>query len=703
MQSQQVHSSRRNVVLLGAIVILLILGGTGALVGFAWRAVDRQEARRETMLVERTLERRLARLEDEVTSGSRWTEAYEKAVLRPDPAWIDESFAGYYHDTFRHDVTLLVDGQGRVVYAAHDRKRTDPGGDAAFAAALAPWVDDLRALELRRRRGEAPPPAGGSGAMAWRTMFFTYRGDDYVLGISTMAPTTGVALGAAPASVVITGQRLGPGFLRQLEADLGVKDLQLAPATTRGLGTATLRDGAGRAVGALRWAPVQPGAQVLRDAGGVILLVLSVLGLTLAMLGRSIQRLFLTLRHRDEGLATALADLTASRDLAEAASVAKSEFVANISHEIRTPLNGVLGMAQVLEREPLTPSQLEKVRTIGRSGRALLSVVNDVLDMSKIEAGKMAFAEAPFAFATLLHEACEGQAAVAAAKGLHLVWRIEPAADGLWLGDEARITQIVLNLLSNALKFTSSGAVSVAATADRDGLCLAVQDEGIGIPADKLAHLFEKFSQVDGSNTRRFGGTGLGLAICRQLARLMGGDITVESEEGRGSTFRVWLPLRRAEAGAHDAPAAAPPLAAPLPEDGRPLRILAAEDNATNQLVLKALLEPLGADLVLVGDGALAVAACDAQAFDLILMDVQMPVMDGIAATRAIRAAEQSHGRTRAPIVALTANVMSHHVEAYEAAGMTGVLAKPVDAQALYDTLAALLGGADDVSEAAAA
>jgi signal transduction histidine kinase/ActR/RegA family two-component response regulator len=374
-------------------------------------------------------------------------------------------------------------------------------------------------------------------------------------------------------------------------------------------------------------------------------------------------------------------------DAAEAASRLKSQFLANMSHEIRTPLNGVLGMVQVMEYEAATPLQLERLATIRDSGEALLRVLNDVLDLSKIEAGEFDLHGAEFDVRELTERTVAVFAAGAEARGLASECDVAADAEGVWMGDAPRIRQILSNLISNALKFTERGGVSVSVARRGEALSFAVSDTGIGIAAEALPKLFNKFSQVDDSNTRRFGGTGLGLAISRELAQLMGGDIEVESSPGVGSTFRVTLPLPRI-GDAPTAPAEAAPRLGAAPVEGRPLRILAAEDNLINQKVLSALLAPLGAELTVVGDGQAAVDAWRAAPFDLVLMDIQMPGMSGVAACQAIRAAEAETGVPPIPIVALSANAMSHQVGAYLAAGMTAHVAKPIDAAQLYRAIA---------------
>jgi signal transduction histidine kinase/CheY-like chemotaxis protein len=383
--------------------------------------------------------------------------------------------------------------------------------------------------------------------------------------------------------------------------------------------------------------------------------------------------------------ATVFLDLVRLRFGAEAANTAKSEFLATMSHEIRTPLNGVLGMVQAMERDSLTGAQRERLQLIGQSGETLLTVLNDILDLSKIEAGKLELESADFSLEALAHGVQKTFEPMADGKGLAFSLQVD--ALGVYRGDPGRVRQILYNLVSNALKFTSAGRVDVRIEAAAAGVRIAVDDTGIGMSPDQIVRLFDKFVQGDSSMTRRFGGAGLGLAICRQLCRAMGGEITVESGAGQGSRFVVELPLPRVgETSAAPAAGAAAPQAAP---DQRGLRVLAAEDNAMNQLVLKTLLGHIGLEPAVVGNGAEAVAAWAREAWDLILMDVQMPVMDGLAATRRIRSLEAATGRAPTPIIALTANAMTHQVEIYLAAGMTGCVAKPIEAARLFEAIAA--------------
>jgi signal transduction histidine kinase/ActR/RegA family two-component response regulator len=395
-------------------------------------------------------------------------------------------------------------------------------------------------------------------------------------------------------------------------------------------------------------------------------------------------------------LCETLEDLMEARDAANAANIAKSQFLANMSHEIRTPLNGVLAMAEVMDRSELSGVQRERLSVVRQSGEQLLAVLNDVLDLSKIEAGKLELVDQDFDIERVAGSVLDGFSALAAEKGLAFDVEVAPEARGAWRGDADRLRQIVANLVSNAVKFTAKGEVAARfEAADAGGLRLSVTDTGIGIPQDKILTLFEKFTQADSSTTRQYGGTGLGLAICRELAQLMGGQVSVLSDEGRGSTFIVELPFTRgSDLAALEAPAPAPDV-----QSGS-VRVLAAEDNLVNQKVLKAIVEPMDVELTLVGDGRAAVDAWRTGAFDVILMDIQMPVMDGITAAKAIRSAEQADRRARTPILALTANALVHQVEEYLAAGMDGHVAKPIEISKLYDAMNRALSDAQTAQAA---
>ena len=373
--------------------------------------------------------------------------------------------------------------------------------------------------------------------------------------------------------------------------------------------------------------------------------------------------------------------LIAAKEVAEDATRAKSAFLATMSHEIRTPLNGVLGMAQAMDADELSPAQRGRLEIIRQSGETLLAILNDVLDLSKIEAGKLELEAGEFEVQDLARGAHAAFTAVAAKKGIEFDLQISRGARGVYRGDATRVRQILYNLVSNAIKFTERGAVQVRVARRRGELVLSVRDSGIGISQAALTRLFAKFEQADAATTRRYGGTGLGLAICRELTELMGGEIAAESVPGEGSTFTVRLPLPRIADARARAPAAPAPAAAAEPMD---LRVLAAEDNEVNRLVLQTLLQQMGVSPIIVADGAQALEAWEREDWDLVLMDVQMPVMDGPTACRRIREREAQTGRQRTPVIALTANAMAHQVAEYRASGMDGFVPKPIEIAVLF-------------------
>ncbi|WP_293900395.1 ATP-binding protein [Phenylobacterium sp.] len=372
--------------------------------------------------------------------------------------------------------------------------------------------------------------------------------------------------------------------------------------------------------------------------------------------------------------------LRASAIKAESASRLKSEFLATISHEIRTPLNAVLGMTQVMAFSPLDPAQKTRLSVIESSAKMLLAIFNDVLDISKIEAGTMEIAPAEFQLERVIRQAAERFAALAGEKGLRFELVVGDRALGHRYGDALRLRQILGNLASNAVKFTERGEVRLDVEADAEQLVVRVTDTGVGISDEARTLVFDRFIQADGSNTRRAGGLGMGLALSRDLAALMGGSLSLESTVGAGSCFTLTVPMPALQVEAATATQVEP-------AEPEGLRILMVDDNATNRMVLRAMLEQSGLDACEATDGQEAVSAWRTGDWDVILMDINMPVMDGLDAARAIRAGEAQQRRRRTPIIAVTASAQPEDAATYRAAGMDEVVAKPVDVASLMSAL----------------
>jgi signal transduction histidine kinase/ActR/RegA family two-component response regulator len=670
------------------------------------REVDIGARMREETLVRSGVISRVHEIERMIAPQTTWDEAVRQLDNDFDPAWARDNLAAYLRQTAELDAIFVLDAEGRPVFASRN------GHDAPLAlfddfAPAAGLIEDIR--EAERRRGDITPLGTSSDRRMVSTPiqasgFLAVNGKVRLVTATLVQPDFGRALPTgARAPIVVSSAPLDPTILAPLRERFQLTALGAVvdrPAVGRD-GLASVSFGTLRSGPALTlvWTPQRPGSQLLMAAIVPVLMVIAAFGAVGLLMVRRARR--------------AALDLIASNR-------AQSEFLANMSHEIRTPLNGVVAVAGALERTDLTERQAELVKIIRSSGETLERLLSDVLDLSKIETGAVAIESEPFH----LGEVVRGVAALcgsrAEEKGVALLVEVSPAAERLVVGDVVRVKQILTNLASNAVKFTHAGRVLLRATPGRaeGSWRLEVEDTGVGFdPADK-AKIFGRFQQADGSVTRRYGGSGLGLSISRQLVELMGGTLDCDSRPGAGSIFTVDLPLPAAEAPPVNTPRpaafaadrleAAPPRPAPPAAVAEPqetfaerrLRVLLADDHPTNRTVVEVLLSDIDLDLVSVENGLQACEAFEAGRFDVVLMDMQMPVMDGLNAVRRLRTYERRTRATPALVVMLTANAMREHQDLSIAAGADLHLAKPIEAAKLF---AALEAGVARTAESVAA
>ena len=681
----------KKIILSGALTMIVALVAVLGIVDFSSRSIDAISKANEEGLIERALVREKERLVEDVSSASMWNDAYF-GLDRVDSEWLQVNFGDYYADYMGHEVTIAYNGHGMPVYASRESEAVDPASERAVLDAVASLVARMQAEGAKRRFNAAGDRNIAFAAVAKASGLVKIGSDIYVVSASTVVPDQPTdELSPEPDGVVLSGRRIS-SLLASLSKDLGIRNPVVTSPLDSGDVATPLVGLDGTHIGAIAWTPAKPGAAILNQALILIVCVTLALGLAALLLLRHVTRILDRLAENRAALTASLADLTVARDAARAASLAKSQFLASISHEIRTPLNGILGMAQSLGMSDISPDDREKVGVILSSGGNLTAILNDVLDISKIEAGKLQVAPIPSDVLVLCRQTISLFESLADAKSLSLRFEHDHLEQTRFALDPVRFQQCLSNLLSNAIKFTRTGGVTVALRVGRTGddwrISVDVVDTGIGMEPDTVARLFDNFMQADESTTREFGGTGLGLAISRRLARLMSGDITVESKSGVGTTFTLTVGALAVEG--QDLPIVRDTPSPVVPSSGRRQRILVVDDNAVNRQVVKLLLAGEGIDLLEAANGREALDRLGAEAIDLVLLDVHMPVMDGRECIARIRAT--SAGWRSIPVIALTAEAMEGDRERLLASGMTDYVAKPIDRAMLVHKVHGLLG-----------
>jgi signal transduction histidine kinase/ActR/RegA family two-component response regulator len=685
MAPSSVHNRTqlRRIVAAGFLAVLVVLTGVATLTAYAVRAIDAAHQESETSLVTRRVERTLELLRENVVSASVWNDACV-AMANKDWAWAQINFGDYYADYMKHDVTLAYGADGVLAYASRSSEPAPLESERAFAQAVAPLVADVRARGAAAKVSHDRAPIGLE-AVVTREAFVEAGGVLYAVSAATIVPEDVGHATLGPFDPVVVSGRKVAAVVGELGRDLLISGARLTPARGGAGPRVALKGPDGRPLAAITWTPAKPGLTILARAAPLLLLIGGVLVAVCVFGYWRVLSLIGRLDRNEAARDAALAQ-------AEEAAAAKARFLANMSHELRTPLNGVIAVGEVLRDRQATDQSRDMAELIVSSARVLERLVNDVLDTAKIEAGQMRLEVEPFVLRDLVRDVAELHGASAAAKDIALSWRVSPAAAAVYLGDQTRLTQVLSNLLSNAVKFTARGQVRLTARLAKGGVRFVVSDTGAGFDERDAQRLFRPFEQADASTTRRHGGTGLGLAICQSLVELMGGRVAVRSRTGRGSAFAVFVPLTPSgEVRSDEVKRSAPEVTEPE----QALRILLAEDHPTNQKVVAMILEPIGADLTIVDNGQAAVEAARAGAYDLILMDIQMPIMDGLEAMALIRRAEQESG-ARTPIICLTANTSEIETQACLAAGGDLHVSKPYRAEILLKAVFQSLASARD-------
>ena len=646
----------------------------------AW--VDRSTLQTEQALVAHGLAARQSELLALVRPQVVWDEAVTHLTDRFDPAWAHDNIVNDLNTRVGFSLGAIVDAADRPLTTWNGQGRPDP---VMFAATRGAWAPLIAAVRRREASQAALPIARHLYNVNQASGVYLVSGRPHIFTATLVQPDYGKVGDLPPRSaIVLAAAPLGGAFVAAFAERYQLADAGIAPVgtpTPAGMARVAITDAAGAPVGQFQWRPHRPGSALLGDCLPYGLVLLPLLMLSLVLTYRSVRR--------------AMAKIRIARDEADRANQAKGEFLAAVSHEIRTPLNGVIGALHILLKEPLTAEGRRLAANAVDCGEMVVALINDVLDFNQITTGEMGLNAQPTDLQALFEAACGAFAPACEAKGLRLVTHIQPGLD--WaLVDGLRLRQCLHNLIGNAVKFTAQGEIVVRAFRPANGahrLRIEVRDTGIGVPEADHETIFDRFKQGDGSTTRRYGGTGLGLAITRSLARAMGGEVGLESREGRGSRFHIEIDAPPVEA---ESQASGPDAEIALLKG---VSVLLVDDNLSNLMIAETLLRQFGAEVETVTSGQAAIDACAARAPDLVLMDIQMPEMDGLEAMRRIRALGGVLAET--PILALTANALADERARYLAAGMVDVVAKPISPLTFLTALNGALNAAAEAAETA--
>jgi len=666
-RSGQIHVWPLNVLALTAIILLAISLVLGA------RQVDERVRRHEELLVRQGLDAQVQQTLNALVAQTVWDEAIKNLDNRLNPTWARDNIAIYLRPTVGARDYIVVNGAGEAVWGSRDDQPMTAEDRAAFRRMAQPVI-----AEIRQREAQRPirSPADNSPKQAIVQSRVEMRdGKPFIWIASLVQSDFGKArpLGDK-AAIVVSGTFVSPARMEDLAQRYALTQYRFQPGGGRvapGEASITFPSSEASAPVILVWSPQRPGADLLQQSIWAICSVVVSLAALAALMARNASR--------------------AARSLFETHR-AQAEFLANMSHELRTPLNGVNALSEALAKSGLTAGQRDMADTIHQSGQMLSRLLSDILDLARLDAKGLSLEPAPFLLSGAVRSIVDMMAPRAREKGLELALDIDPSAETWVMGDVVRVTQVLTNLLSNAIKFTDRGHVRLdvrrAPEGDIPSWRFEVQDTGIGFEPSQKELIFRRFQQLDGSSTRRFGGTGLGLPLSRELAEMMGGRLTGQGRPGHGAVFTLELQLPETELRPVELAAAVP---APIDaEEGAATRVLLSEDHPINRLVIETLLGELGMDVQSTENGLEACEAFEAKAFDLVLMDMQMPVMDGLTAIRRMRRHETDHGRPPTPIIMITANALPEHRTAGLEAGADIFITKPLSANSFFGAVSTL-------------